>query len=484
MQRLTAAAKSRSCPFDCLLVDDTSRLARNIADSFRLIDTLKFRGIGVISVSRGFDSDQSSARPMLALHGIMDEQYLVGLAQKVHRGQEGLVRQGMTTGGRCYGYRNVPIEDPTRKGKHGRPAVLGVLAEVVEEEAVVVRRIFKMSAAGDGYVAIAITLNQEGIAGPRGPWSKDMIREMLRNEKYRGVVIWNRRKRVLNPETGRKTMQPRPESEWIRVETPKLRIVTDELWEAVHRRLKKVNRDGALRAGGMSRAKKTYLFSGMLRCGCCGANLIVCAGGGKRGYVKYGCGAHKRQGACTNNHFIRQDRLEDQLLSAIEDRVFKPAVIQQVVARCEREVRRRLKEMEQRGSVDAIQRLRRNHERLKLKASRLTHALEEGGAITTLVNRLKALEAEMVEIDRAIAAQSVSKPKITTDQIRESVLRNLMRVREMLDSQEVLLAKSALRKHLGELSLTPTVVDGKRVFEVSGNSSLTGERDEGVMQGS
>ncbi len=80
----------------------------------------------------------------------------------MHRGQEGRAPSGFQPGGKCYGYRNVPIEDPTRSGKYGRFAVSGVKPEVVEEEAAVVQRIFGMYADGNSQVVIAKTLNAEG----------------------------------------------------------------------------------------------------------------------------------------------------------------------------------------------------------------------------------------------------------------------------------------------------------------------------------
>ena len=33
--------------------------------------------------------------------------------------------------------------------------------------------------------------------------------------------------------------------------------------------------------------------------------MVICAGGGKRGYVKYGCHAHKQSGMCGNKLMIR-----------------------------------------------------------------------------------------------------------------------------------------------------------------------------------
>lgn len=68
-------------------MDDTSRLAGNTADFLRLAEILQFHQVPVTAVSQGIDTEQKSTRPLLAFQGMMDEQYLAGLAEKVHRGQ-------------------------------------------------------------------------------------------------------------------------------------------------------------------------------------------------------------------------------------------------------------------------------------------------------------------------------------------------------------------------------------------------------------
>jgi DNA invertase Pin-like site-specific DNA recombinase len=143
---LLAAAKGDTKPFDCVLIEDSSRLTRNMADGLRTTEIFSFHGVDVVFVSQGIDTSQESSRMMVAMQGMVDEQFLVGLRQKVHRGQEGRVLSGYNPGGKCYGYMNVPIEDPSRKEKYGRPAVLGVRQEVVLEEAKIVRGIFQMYA--------------------------------------------------------------------------------------------------------------------------------------------------------------------------------------------------------------------------------------------------------------------------------------------------------------------------------------------------
>jgi DNA invertase Pin-like site-specific DNA recombinase len=82
-------AKRRLRPFDRILIDDTSRLARNMPDALRMVEIFKFNGVGVTFVSQGIDTLDKASRQLVAFNGMMDEQFLVSLGDKVHRGQEG-----------------------------------------------------------------------------------------------------------------------------------------------------------------------------------------------------------------------------------------------------------------------------------------------------------------------------------------------------------------------------------------------------------
>ncbi len=490
LKALLAAAKLRPRPFDCVLVEDTSRLSRNLADQLRMIEIFKFNGVDVVSVMQGIDTAQENARTLLTAHGMVDEQFLVGLRQKVHRGQEGRVLQGFNPGGRCYGYRNIPIEDPTRQGKYGRPAVQGVRQEIIPEEAVIVRRIFQMYASGAGLAAIAKLLNQEGVLAPKPAknrntqaWSRYTIREMLHNEKYRGIVIWNRTKKTRNPETGRKVSKARPQAEWRRKEVDHLKIVSEEIWLAAHRRNAEVNQAGIARQGGLSRTQqsRSYLFSGLLACGMCGSNMVIVSGGGKRGYVKYGCHQHKQSGICGNTLTIRRERLEEQLLGEIERRVFQSEAMEYVLKRCQEELQRRIKEMERERANSNVDELRRQKDGLREQAARLAEAIGMGGDLPSLLQRLRSVESAIKKLEIAIEAYRPISMKVTTEQIREHVMASLMELRTTLNQSEVHVARNARRRHLGRLVLTPTMKESRQLFRVSGNVSLIPEGQESGM---
>src|SRR5262245_32356513 len=69
---LAAAAQGEGRTFDCLLVEDTSRLARDLADALKMTAILQFHGVTVVSVTQGIDSSQANARQLITLHGMVD----------------------------------------------------------------------------------------------------------------------------------------------------------------------------------------------------------------------------------------------------------------------------------------------------------------------------------------------------------------------------------------------------------------------------
>jgi site-specific DNA recombinase len=52
---------SAARPFDVILLDDSSRLARNTKDALSIFERLNFAGIRLIAVSQGIDSDNEQA---------------------------------------------------------------------------------------------------------------------------------------------------------------------------------------------------------------------------------------------------------------------------------------------------------------------------------------------------------------------------------------------------------------------------------------
>src|SRR5439155_1660293 len=104
-------------------------------------------------------------------------------------------------------------------------------------------------------------------------WAPTAVREILLRSLYRGEIIWNRKRK--RDGWGVKRYLDRPEVEWIHVNAPELRIVTEELWRAAHRRLDAAREiyGGALPSDRADHEK--YLLSGIATCKACGGSLVA-----------------------------------------------------------------------------------------------------------------------------------------------------------------------------------------------------------------
>ncbi|NYF53918.1 recombinase family protein [Tunturiibacter gelidoferens] len=239
---LIIAAKEQPSPFRMVLVEEASRFARNCSDVFDIVNALALHGVHVYFINQDLDSRNEDFHMILMLTAVVEGEYIARLSDKVRRAQMGRVISGFTSGGRCFGYRSVPVDATPSDDAKGRLEVLGMRLEIVDAEAETVRRIYEMFARGVTITEIVKTLNAEHVADakigkPFSPWTRTRIRRILGQERYIGTVVWNRTKRVTNPRTGRMELHTNPPADVLRVSAPQLRIVTDELWGRVQARL-------------------------------------------------------------------------------------------------------------------------------------------------------------------------------------------------------------------------------------------------------
>ena len=176
-------------------------------------------------------------------------------------------------GGVAFGYRYIREEHGGRW-------------EIDEEEAAVVRRIFRLCLEGMPTRAIARLLTQErvpskhdrqpGLSGREeagvGEWHANTVHGLLSYEGYIGRMYYNKHKAA-----GKTRRADRPRNEWIEVSVPA--IISDEVFQAVQAQLV---RNKAL---AQRNRKYEYLFlGGRLRCGQCGRAMTGEAPHGTRCY--------------------------------------------------------------------------------------------------------------------------------------------------------------------------------------------------------
>jgi site-specific DNA recombinase len=470
--RLLDAALSPMRPFDIILLDDSSRLARNTKDALTFFERLNFAGIRLIAVSQGIDSDNEQAHVLVTVHGMVDSLYVKELAKKTHRGLEGLMLRGQHTGGRCFGYNSVPV-----------PGTTGKQLVINENEAVVVRRIFEMSADGQSLKTIAKTLNRECVSPPRpragkryATWCPTCIRAMLRRDLYAGKVIWNTSRFVKVPGTNKRVRRSRPQSEWRTVPHPELQIVSDDLWQRVKERQENllVTYGGAKHKGLQPRsATSPYLLSGILKCGVCGANLVIVTGYSSYGnYPKYGCSQHFNRGACSNSVMVRRDWVEERLLDDLQNQVLKREAIEYVLGEFGTHVKNAFANLS-----NQMTQMRERKQKLEGELRRLASTAAETGPSAFLVEAIHEREQQLRQITDQLLAGGEDSVDAHLSDIRKFVTQRLGDLRSLLAGDPVP-ARKELLKHVSEIRMIPQSGEGKPHYVAEGRWNLLGNEKD------
>ena len=481
---LLRLAEQRPKPFDCILIDDTSRLGRDLPDVLKACDMFMHNGVFIYFVSDRLDSRDESFRIVHLVKGYGDERYSKDLGKKIHRGQEGKIRNGYTSGASCYGYKNTYIRDASQKGIHGEDKVVAVKQQIVCEQAEIIVRIMEMRASGLSFARIAKILKAEGVPAPQRKykdkilncWLPSTIKQITNNELYRGVRVWNRTEKLLHPMKGRKAKRVRPQSEWIRVDVPDLRIVPDELWNRVQQ-INQQMKDKlyGTRLGGLNRSaqSRTYLFSNIMNCGLCGGKVSVIIGG-EASKVRYGCKNHRFRDTCSNRLTIKWQPLEQQLIAAISKNLLDPRLEQQRIRDFSAQLQAAI-ELEEKLASESVSnppKLIAERADLENQAGRIADAIGQHGYSPVLSAQLSKVESRMAEIDRLLATKPASKlPKFTDDQIREFLRQESKDFCDALTGDPEF-ARQQIQNRIKKLVLTPKETPGGPVLEVSGDVAL------------
>lgn len=233
--RLLNALKPRP-PFEVLVISELSRLGRKQLETGYAVKQFSQAGVKIFSYleDREVLLDTPTDKFLMSAMNFAAEIEREKARQRVSDAMMRKARAGYVCGGAVFGYRNREVLGPDGRRSH-------VERTIHDAEAAVVRRIFALCAAGKGVKGIAKLLNAEGVPSPRPQqgrpraWAPSFVRSVLYRDLYRGVNTYNRTKQL--DTWGQRACQVRPEGEWIRVDAPHLRIVTDETWEAAHERL-------------------------------------------------------------------------------------------------------------------------------------------------------------------------------------------------------------------------------------------------------
>ena len=181
-RRMIDEATKPEAPFREILVWKFSRFTRKREHAVAFKSMLRRKGVRVVSITEHAD-DTPTGKLLEAIIESVDEFYSENLAQEVTRGMREASSRGFWISSHApYGYNRVMVQDGPKK----RPTL-----EIDPDASRIVKRMFDMAEAGDGTLEIIRTLNNEGIASPRGKlWARTSVHNILTNEAYTGTLVW------------------------------------------------------------------------------------------------------------------------------------------------------------------------------------------------------------------------------------------------------------------------------------------------------
>ena len=286
--------------FDKVVVKDVSRFARNTVDLLQSIRELKSYGIEVDFLNNG-EIMEGGSEFILTILGAMAQQESANMSKRVKFGKDITAQKGRVPN-LVFGYDKIPDERYTLK--------------INEEEAKIVKEIFESYVfKGFGTTKIAWNLNDRGIRTKKtkSKWVQTSIVRMLKNPIYTGRVT-NKKSEVTDFITG--TRKDLPEEEWIVVERPEMRIISDELFNRAQALLEQRSNEFKL---NNKREKTEYVFSTLIYCKHCGYSFRRMkrkySADGKE-YIRWVCSGRNSMGVnhCPNTTTID----EEELLNAIK----------------------------------------------------------------------------------------------------------------------------------------------------------------------
>lgn len=298
---------SKSGLFELVIVHKLDRFARNRYDSAFYKNELKKNGVRIVSVLEQLDDSPESVILESVLEGLA-EYYSKNLAREVRKGLNENALKALHNGGVA------PLGFNVNKDQ---------TYSINPTEAQAVRLIFDMYANGYGYNMIANALNDGGYKTKLNRlFGKNSIFDILRNEKYIGRYVFNKR---ASKKLGNRVFKR--DEEITRIDDALPRIIDDELWNRVQLKL---NQNQKPRMN----ATRVYLLTGKLECGHCGSSYVGSSyfrGRDKETkYFIYACNQRQRKNGECNNKAIRADLLENYVLDMIRDEILSDAAIHEL----------------------------------------------------------------------------------------------------------------------------------------------------------
>ena len=234
---------------DLIVTKSVSRFARNTVDSLSTIRKLKAKGVEVYFQKENIYTLDSKGELLVTIMSSLAQEESRSISENVTWGQ----RKAFSDGKVKFTYKTMLGYE---KGPDGKPMI-------VEDEAKLVRLIYRLYLDGKTIREIVDELDKTGIPskGGKGRWHITTINSILRNEKYKGDALLQKKFTVDFLE--HKTKKNEGEIPQYYVEGSHPAIIEPNEWEAVQLEMER-----------RSKSKNSYNsrnpFASKVICGDCG----------------------------------------------------------------------------------------------------------------------------------------------------------------------------------------------------------------------
>ncbi|MNW49078.1 DNA-invertase hin [compost metagenome] len=242
MQRMLEDMKNNQ--FDVVLVYKLDRLTRSVGDLHALLKVFDLHRVKFKSATEIFETTTAMGRFFITLVGAMAEWERGTISERVRFGVEQMVAEGKRPGGVLpYGYTQDGI--------------------LIPEEAALIREVRQLYMSGKGYKTVAMLMNRAGKLRRGQEWTDGTVAYTLENPFYAGIIR-------IGSKTPAGTYINSKKDERVKCvygQGSHEAIFTLEEYEELKAYMERKSH------GGFSQIA-TYWFSGVLRCGRCGAAMF------------------------------------------------------------------------------------------------------------------------------------------------------------------------------------------------------------------
>ncbi len=373
--------------YHVLLAKSYSRFGRNQRETLAALAMLFERGVRIIFVEDGLDSQRDKGQ--FGLFAWLAEQEARKISERIK-----LTWQVYNKAGKIH----------TTNAPHGYTYDhLQKNFIINEKEAPVVQAIFHWYTQGDGMRKIAARLNESGHVTKNGcAFSPFLVRNILRNPFYTGTLVQGKRRTI---DVTIKKTHAVAESDWFVHPGHHEALITQSQFDQVQA-LMSSRRSRPTQMESVGRHSNTHLFSNLLFCKLCGHPMTMKRPG------CYSCAAYEQGGAKSSGH--RRNAVPEDLLLACIRQVLKKADKAKLLAA-----------LENKKSPTQPEKKMRDMEKAKAEKVKLSLALLESftkGMVgeTQFALQNQAIEEDLAQLNRGIqlllqAKETTTLPCSVTD---------------------------------------------------------------------